>query len=382
MARLFPATLGTETPESERKVHSILKLGLSDDWVVVHGVAWQGLPRESRPPEDREVDFLVGHRGLGALLIEVKGGAVRYDEAGDRWTSQDRGGKVWDIKNPFRQARTACNSLMEVLVKTRRLSPSWGPFGWTVWFPDGQPTQALLELPDDLILTFKDLSSGKVAARIEHILQHYQRAGKKADATGLDLLVNTVRHDYRIESPFKVAIDGVERSIIDLSQQQYRVLDGMRRNRRVAVEGCAGSGKTLLAVEQARRLASQGLSTLLTCFNTNLAGYLEQSVGTVDHLTISTFHGIAREVMAKAGVRWPAVANQDFFKKVPDLVVTALQKYNPKFDAIVVDEAQDFDQNWWYPLIYMLGDPNEGILYLFSDNNQSLYDRPRGLPEK
>ena len=56
MARILPTTLGTETPESERKVHSILKLGLSDDWIVVHSVAWQGLPGESRPPEDRRWD--------------------------------------------------------------------------------------------------------------------------------------------------------------------------------------------------------------------------------------------------------------------------------------------------------------------------------------
>lgn len=381
MARLYPSTLPADAPESERKVFSILKLGLTDDWVVVHGVAWQGLPGGTRVAEDREADFLVGHPSLGALLIEVKGGLVKYEEAKDSWTSRDRNGAVWEIKNPFRQARAACNSLIEVLTKTRRLPSNWGPFGWTVWFPDGEPAESLLELPDDVILTNKDLSSRVIANRIEHILRHYQRPGKRADTAGLTLIVNTVRHDFQIVAPFKVVIGGVERSIIELSQQQHRVLDGMRRNRRVAVEGCAGSGKTLLAVEQAKRLASQGLSTLLTCFNASLADYLQGSVGAIENLKIRTFFGIAKDVMDKARTPWPRDADAAFFKRVPDLVVTAIQKHNPSFDAIVVDEGQDFDQNWWYPLIFMLADPNNGIFYLFSDNNQSLYDRPQGLPE-
>ena len=59
------------------------------------------------------------------------------------------------------------------------------------------------------------------------------------------------------------------------------------------VLGVAGSGKTLIAAEKARRLAAQGFDVLLTCFNRPLAEHLAGTIGRTPGVTVSTFHGLA-----------------------------------------------------------------------------------------
>lgn len=89
-------------PQSELKVHAALK-ALSDDWHIIHSVAWLG-PRGNRLA-DGEADFVLLHRSFGIVVLEVKGGGV--DLRNGRWVSEDRHGRVNDIKNPFEQATTS-----------------------------------------------------------------------------------------------------------------------------------------------------------------------------------------------------------------------------------------------------------------------------------
>ena len=70
-----------------------------------------------------------------------------------------------------------------------------------------------------------------------------------------------------------------------LTEQQYRVLDMLSRQSRVAIAGCAGSGKTFLAAEKARRLAAQGFRVLLVVFNVLLAEHLRRGLADVPEVT-------------------------------------------------------------------------------------------------
>ncbi len=62
-------------------------------------------------------------------------------------------------------------------------------------------------------------------------------------------------------------------------------------------------------------------------------------------------------------------------------LLEAVDAPGPRYDAIVVDEGQDFEDDWWLLLQLLLNDPDAGILYVFYDSNQAIYPRPPGLPE-
>ncbi len=64
--------------------------------------------------------------------------------------------------------------------------------------------------------------------------------------------------------PLGAALAEDECRILALTEEQFSVLDTLARLRRVAVSGGAGTGKTLLALEKAKRLAGEGFETLLT----------------------------------------------------------------------------------------------------------------------
>ena len=46
-----------------------------------------------------------------------------------------------------------------------------------------------------------------------------------------------------------------------------------------------------------------------------------------------------------------------------------------KFDAIVIDEAQDFADAWWPAVLASLRDEESGGLYVFSDEGQRVFSR-------
>ena len=85
-----------------------------------------------------------------------------------------------------------------------------------------------------------------------------------------------------------------------LTKDQMRVLDFLRSHRRAAVSGGAGTGKTVLALEKARRLASEGFKTLLTCYNRQLADHLSSTCAGTSDLDVMSFHQLCYRQVEKA----------------------------------------------------------------------------------
>ncbi len=173
--------------------------------------------------------------------------------------------------------------------------------------------------------------------------------------------------------------DEVER----LSAEQAVILSAARALHRVEVRGGAGSGKTWLAVEQARRLTREGRRVALTCYSRGLAAWLQRRVATFPRKErpayVGTFHNL--------GVDWGAPTgsedDSDFWEvELPGLMVDlgARQPDGRLFDAIVVDEAQDFADLWWPAALAALRDEETGGLYVFSDEGQRVFSRFGGLP--
>lgn len=379
MARMIPKQpkVGTQS-QAERRLFAAFESQLPLDYTVFHSVSWQ-LRDPSSGVKDGETDFLVVHPDFGILIVEVKGGHIRYDGQQDQWYSY-----LEPIKDPFKQGRTNKYSLLQKLGELPAWRDRWITVGYAAAFPDVAVKGDLrLDAPRELILDAADLAH--LADWVRQALT-YLRGRRPDDAPlgphGVAELVKTLSPSVDLPPLLSVEMEQQTEEQERLTREQFSMLDFLGRHRRVAISGCAGSGKTMLAYEKARRLAEQDFRVLLTCFNVALAERLrwESEETRPAGLTIANFHHLADELVQQAGLPTGPYTSAYFEKILPERLMEAVDKLGTQFDAIVVDEGQDFDDNWWLPLQCLLHDPDQGILYVFFDDNQNIYRGAKHIP--
>ncbi|WP_394706937.1 NERD domain-containing protein [Marispirochaeta sp.] len=75
--------------------------------------------------------------------------------------------------------------------------------------------------------------------------------------------------------------------------------------------------------------------------------------------------------------------NRDFFSdRLPSALEIIFHEYTLKdtFDAIVIDEAQDFEDKWCDCIDYFFTNRDERFIYIFYDDNQSIFQPDTRLP--
>jgi hypothetical protein len=398
MATMYPTPLPEtivrdDSREAERKVYNALAAQLGPAYSVFYSVAWLS-KSYGAAARDGEVDFIVAHSERGALLLEVKGGTVSRDGVIGRWHSTDRHGHVHQIRDPFVQVTASKHALLHKLQEHPVLRTHFISLGHGVVFPDSaNPHRPLApDAPAEITLFAEDLD--RIATRIDAMFDFWRgdpRARIQLAPEFLPALTEMLAPTFELRQPLRSVLAGEDRELLRLTEGQFTVLDTLSRARRVAVSGGAGTGKTVLALEKAKRLAAEGLEVLLTCFNKPLAEFLRRCAGPVERLTIANFHQFCFQMAKEAGVPLPdPVAGEPppgfFDTALPDALLTAIERLPARrFDAIVVDEGQDFLDSWWEPLQLCLADPSGGVLYVFHDDNQQVYRRvcsfPNGLTD-
>lgn len=379
MARMIPTQPHPDTKsQAELTLFAALKSQLSSEHTVFHSVAWQ-LRSRYGDVQDGEADFLVVHPDFGILIVEVKGGRIRYDGVEDQWYTYDE-----PIKDPFKQGRTNKYSLLKKLHELPYWRDRWITVGYAAAFPDVSVKGDLrLDAPRQLILDAGDMNG--LETWVKQAMQFL--TGNRPDDSplgraGVEELVKTLSPSIDLPPLLSIEIESQEQEQERLTREQFSLLDFLGRQRRVAISGCAGSGKTTLAYEKARRLAEQDFKVLLTCFNVCLAEWLQlESDDTRPHkLHIANFHQLASELVEQAGYPIGSYNSEYFETILPDRLVEAVDKLGSQYDAVVVDEGQDFHDNWWFPLQCLLHDPDQGIFYVFFDDNQNIYQGARQMP--
>jgi len=170
-----------------------------------------------------------------------------------------------------------------------------------------------------------------------------------------------------------------------LTEQQSVILGAIQLLHRVEIRGGAGSGKTHLACEQARRLSQSGQRVALLCYSHGLASYLQRLCSAWPRRQqpayVGEFHALGQGWGAPTAPAAPSEHPQFFEHDLPAVMTELAQQLPPgqRFDAIVVDEAQDFADSWWPPLLGALKDPDRSGLYVFSDEGQRVFER-QGVP--
>lgn len=157
-----------------------------------------------------------------------------------------------------------------------------------------------------------------------------------------------------------------------LTNDQFQILQYLRYQKRVIISGCAGSGKTLLVAEKALRLDCAGINTLVLCHNPHLTNHIRY-LTSGSSVTVFDFTSWIYTFLNKGQ---PDINDWNEYieplESEVDFAFDVITNSTISFDAVIVDEAQDFREVWWLIIESVLDKSQQKILYVFHDDNQSL----------
>lgn len=374
MARFHPPQAREGTPSSESSVwNSLAKL--DDSWRVFHSVVWQGI--RSGRQADGEADFILLHPAHGVVVLEVKGGRIEMDAG--QWFSTDRDGVRHKIKDPFRQAKDSKYALLEYLKGLQPRLQTVPRICHGVVFPDVALPESIGLFPRELVLDAVDLNG--IAPSIKTLLTHWEQfSTSPSSPDAIQLISDRLAPTLRVSRRLKAEMADSDRELLTLTSRQFDVLRHLRSIRRCVVRGGAGTGKTLLAMEKARLLAGDGARVLYCCYNAPLADRIASDLAD-SSVTAATFHSLCLRHAKAAGVVPPRTPSDIWWDdEASQILERAAVKGAPRFDAVVVDEAQDFAPSWIAALDHLSYAPGESPFYLFTDSHQQLYRREDAVP--
>jgi len=377
MANIYPPQAAADAPASEKKVLAALAK-LPNSFTVFHGVNWLNLnPRAKQ--RVGETDLVILHQKLGVLVVEVKGGHITCTDG--VWYSTDRHDEEHRLKrSPAEQARGNMYLLKEKL-ETSRTIPSYvfdqGLIGYAVWFPDVDKRDAdmPMDLDEDLLLDGNVLADPQTDIEIAYA-RWRNHPTAALDKMQMARISNIISPKITLVPSLKLNLQQQEEAMLELTGEQQQAFGMIQSNRRLLVSGGAGTGKTLLAIEDAKQQA--GKKTLFLCFNKLLSEYLKQELADQEHITINSFHGFVEACCTEAGVIFDVPAEpkerRSFFQeKCPLLLMDAADHLTDRYDALIVDEGQDFLPDWWDVLDCVLTD--DAYFHCFHDANQVLFQQ-------
>ena len=263
--------------------------------------------------------------------------------------------------------------------------------GWAVVFPDIASPPPTTEFRRDEVIDRGDLQ-GDWKRRLLNTpsLLAARRNRVKPSRSTCERLLKFLRPDFERVGTVSSDLWDTEERIRSLTEEQYAVLDALAANRTCLVSGPAGTGKTLLAVEAAKRSVANGRSTLLTCFNRNLGRWLTRSVESVQQSSLASgnLHKILRERILRSSIadeflRLEAEAQPRFFSEdYYELGALAIAEIGERFDTLLVDEVQDFPMKGLAQVVNEWTSGHSVRIMLFGDfAHQAIYDastRERG----
>lgn len=380
MAKMFPEKYpdGGNLKDPEYQVFQLLRQ-LPDRFTVIHSKKLKG-GRNCK--EETEIDFLIFDGAANLICLEVKGGELAYSGPESCWYQNG----VRMKRSPDRQASAACHAMIEFLGK----DASDLNINWALAFPDcSRPAGSgrIPEVPNELILDSMALLEplGAIIGVCSYNETHHGRPGVKRYQAShiLERLLRSVGYVTKIG----VRLIQDHSQLVKATDQQLEILEDLELNERTAVMGYAGTGKTIIATEFAKRMSDSGKRVLLLFYNRMVANSVRYGLGRDSPVECATFHSIARKVIESGDpIWWKANAKKDdsaFWEtEAPLKMLEVLESQAPSYDAIIVDEGQDFKTEWFETLEKLLV-PDEGSRYVvFYDDNQDIFGRWSDLPWK
>ncbi len=394
MATVIPEHLPTRATIGEKRIHSILRR-LPDDWIAY----WEPDIGGCCP------DFVVVAPGLGVLVIEDKCWYPRTILEGDRnsiliATRQDSK----RVNHPARQVREYFHRFVSTVEQQpygKRFVRSSGPSKGKLNFPVSHivtlsnisstqlndPQRIFLAplfdsdrtVTRDQLDKWTTLPEAELVSAIRVLFEPFKAIPAFTDdeIKALRMIINPqvdLDAQFRTEDLLSAPrpIDDQQDVLAVFDQRQEKCAMNVGEGHRILF-GVAGSGKTLILLTRARVLAKQNpdAEILLTCYNKALAVWMAQHLEAYPNITVKTFHGWG----CRNGIAFSkdsAQYGETFLKSLVEGRGDA-----GRFDAVLVDEAQDFEPSWFKCVLASMKDSENGDLLIVADGAQSLYSRSR-----
>ena len=397
MATMYPQRLPSSVKSAaEQKLFDLLRTSLPDEYVILWSIDWTIIRPQNRGggAQESEVDFLVLHPDKGILVLEVKGGGVGYDGKFHEWYTINRDNERKPIKDPFEQAKDSKHTLLREL--TQRVPLQWlrdacrnSCFGHAIVVPDIYKAKLANRStrPEEFILDRQDMQASTLKQALDAVYAGWSRSTTQPlRQKAVDEIIKMYAPSWYVHPLLASIFEEEQAKLKELTEQQFVTLNTLSKQKRVAISGCAGSGKTFLAIEQAKRLARRGMSVLVTCYNRNLADWLRRHLAeqartdlALRSIEVFNFHRVASHLCEAAHITLPNDHNRLYDEAFAEGLLDASQLVEQRYDAIIADEGQDFNDSWWIALFSLLRS-EESFFYIFYDDNQRIYKRDSSYP--
>ncbi len=400
MARMIPLLseeqLRAFPSRAEARFYEACRDQLPDEVAVIYSANWIYRNPQGRLKEG-EADFTILFPDAGVLAIEVKGGGVTFDAPSGKWHSVDRHGQRHEIKDPFKQASNERHALLDQLTG----HPTWKQWtgkrlllGHAVMLPDITDATSMFGPDRQREILGVNANISSVAPWLDRVLRFWKQPNDDAlGGKGVRLIEDILCKSIDIRPALRAAVDDAEQQRLRLTAKQAKILRTIGGRRRAVVSGGAGTGKTVLAVEKARQLTQLNQSVLLLCYNRPLADSLAMGLRDEPKIQVLSYHQLCdrrirqvqqetgRILLDEAAEAYPGKSNQHLFDvQMPYALALSADVLDERFDAVVVDEAQDFSDEYWLGVEMLLHDQDQSYFYIFIDENQALYPRKGKLP--
>ena len=365
MAKMYPGSIEKmNAPYSESEVYKSLS-GLDDTFIIFHSVQWvkRNLTKSFTWYEN---DFLILSKKYGILVLEVKGGRIYFADGLFHQVNLDtKEDVILDEGNdPLSQAKRGVyhfKKILESKIKGISQRISIEP---CVWLPstdikDCNKMPLLYEEAKKAILDVSSLKNSKKALNEVYDFYNAETITNITDEE-FNVIRDAIAPDFDLIPSPSIIKGELDNIFLRLTNEQAGLLDYLVEQRTATIQGAAGTGKTLVALEAARRFASNGKKVLFLCFNRYLFEHLKFDcpIEGVDYYNVNQYVG----QFTKLDITSPKI-------RAVELQKIDIDKF--EYGAVVIDEAQDFEDEE----VQFLSDVCElkgASFYTFFDKNQLL----------
>ena len=369
MAIMIPTLPREYDPSSlEGEMFKALR-NLPDDYYIIH--SFKNVFVEDNILHESETDFVVFNQNYGIICVEAKAGQIKYQGGNWKYSS----GKIMKHGGPYNQAsqnkwdlltRIQNSPLKDLQYRCKLLHAVWFP---SVTQKDLTTNKFPPEFDRKLTLTMEALETPQ--KYVDAIFNIELENNIKTDLSENDskrLIREIICPEFDIFPSSSFDVDLKKITFNRLLEEQKAILNYLVEQKSAVINGAAGTGKTMIAVEKATRHANQGDKVLFLCFNAFLRDHLESEYGNenIDYMSID---GFACKICKTQKADYTLACD-----KVIDMYLSGTFPYK----HVIVDEGQDFgkDEIEESDLLQTIhdtvvdNDAIDGTFYIFYDKLQ------------